>query len=144
MKRAAFVVLTSVLFLNCMGQKSDSKVFKKLDSKGRLVEKWGNEGTPDHNVNFREFYFYDDSTGLLQKKRYFDFEDENKECTIAAIDSLRYTEFWYIYGEDGVLHLEQRYDPVLDANGNVVSHKLSYVYNHILKFEDVTSPTYER
>jgi hypothetical protein len=123
-----------------MGQTPKESVFTKNDSIGRVAERWGNENLPDSEMNFREFYFYNDE-GKLTRKICFSFQDDNVSCVIAPEDSLRYIEFKYIYENDSLL-LEQRYDPVIDAKARVIGHKLTFVYNHKLKRQDVTSPTY--
>lgn len=140
MRTSTILISYLVFMVNCMGQTPKEGVFTKNDSTGRVVERWGNENLSDSEMNFREFYFYNDE-GKLTRKIYFSFQDDNVNCVIAPEDSLRYTEFKYIYENDSLL-LEQRCDPLIDAKARVTGHKLTFVYNHKLKREDVTSPTY--
>lgn len=140
MKSSAIFIL--ILMTSCNAQKGSETIYAKYDTNGKLIEKWGNENKWDNDVNFREFYFYSEE-GKLIRKLYYAFEDDNKECRISTSDSMRYTEFRFVYNNNSLL-LEQRFDPVLNENDDVIDHKITYVYNHRQKREDITSPTYQK
>ncbi len=126
-----YYILSLMLFLiNCSEKynKQSGNIHEKYEF-NLLVERWGNEEKFDHNVNFREFFYYNEK-GALVKNIYYSLADENKDCIIK--DSLRFIETRYKY-KDGKLHLEEKYHPLIDNQGNVLKHELIFVFDHIQK-----------
>ena len=131
-------MLCFILSLNsCIGQDNSNggNVHNKYES-DLLIERWGNEGTFDNNVNFREFFFYDENKKMI-RNLYYSFENDNEDCIIS--DSSNYIETIYKYKGE-LLHLEEKYHPVFDSTGKVIGHELIYVHNHITRSEDPSSP----
>lgn len=123
------------IFTGCNAQPNSQKktIFEKHDSNGLLVERWGNEKTWDNDVNFREFFYYDDNGNII-KTIYYPFSRENTECLIPDFDKERYIETRYEY-EDGKLKMEKKYNPVLNDQNEVIGHELYYTFNHFTKEE---------
>ena len=111
-----------------------SSVFIKKDSLGRTLEKWGNENTWDNDVNFRSLFKYNENGFLIEEMLYL-FEDDNIECKIININD--YIKMVYIYDEYNNLESEQKYYQVYGKNGEVIDHKLGYIYNYKTNFEKV-------
>ena len=110
---------------------SDSSVHVKKDTLGRIVEKWGNEKSWDDDGNFRYFYEYDDLGNLVKEKRFF-LKDDNSDCII--IDSADYEEIFIYYQNKSEIKIkwkEEKYLPVSDENGKVISRELYYIYDCI-------------
>jgi hypothetical protein len=110
--------------------KKDSTVFVKKDSKGRVIEKWGNEKAIDNDLNFRFFYEYDEAGRLIAEKHYF-FDSDNTRCVIKNTED--YDEIKYTYDKVDKMKLikEEKYIPVHDSQGNVLKRRLYYIKDHI-------------
>ncbi|NJL76910.1 MAG: hypothetical protein HC892_19705 [Saprospiraceae bacterium] len=74
------------MFNSCNGNKITSEkdtrtygIDSLFNHQGRLIEVFGNEGTRDNDMNFREYYKYANSNILVSKKNYI-FDDKNIEC----------------------------------------------------------------
>lgn len=115
---------------------SSDTVFTKKDDQGRIIEKWGNEGTWDNDVNFRYQYEYD-SDGLLIEEKQYHFDDSNVECVIK--DSLDYIHVVYDYDEQKEPLLKKKFFQVYSSSGSVIGHKLGYIYYYKTGLEEVVN-----
>jgi hypothetical protein len=99
-----------------------STFFEIKDDNGRLVEKYGNENSPDNDVNFHSFYFYDDNGRLVKKRTFYDLDS-----TYVVKDSLDYIDLLYSYDETGNQEKEIRTTKGYDTSGNIVARDTTYI-----------------
>ena len=122
--------LSIVVILNsCNGNKITSEkntrtygIDSLFDYQGRLIEVFGNEGTRDNDMNFREYYKYDNRSLLMSKKTYI-FDAENIECKV--LDSLDCLEDKFYYNSENELVEVHTYLPEYEDNERLENTKIS-------------------
>jgi hypothetical protein len=96
--------------------------FEVKDDKGLLIEKYGNENTPDNDVNFHSFYSYNNK-GQLVKERTHYFLDS----TYVVRDTTDYVDILYVYDKDGNKDEEIRVHANYDSLRTIVTLDTIYI-----------------
>jgi hypothetical protein len=116
----AFICLT--LFQCSKAHTWTPTYFEIKDGQGRLIEKYGNENSPDNDVNFHSFYSYNDKGQLVKERTHYSLDS-----TYVVKDTTDYVDILYVYDKDGNKDKEIRVHANYDSLSAVVSKDTIYI-----------------